>query len=89
MHAERQMLERYLERGLRVSGVRLSFGEVAVLELAPKRTVLHTVDQLGQMRAHSLRGGRKLSLPRDQPTLHRIVLRQEAGRWLISSVKAL
>lgn len=83
------MLERYLERGLRVSGVRLSFGEVAVLELAQKRAVLDVVDQLGRMRAHSLQDGRKLSLPRDQPTLHRIVLRQEAGRWLISSVKAL
>lgn len=89
LRAERGMIEQYDSRGLRVIGVHLRFGAVSLLERTPRRAVLAVVDQLRRMRAHSVHDERMLLLPRDQPTRHRIVLRREAGRWLMSSVEAL
>jgi len=85
--ADRRMLDRYQDRGLRVAGVRLTFGHVAVLERAPRRVVLDVIDQLGKMRAVGT-GGPPVSLPRDQPSHHHIELRRGATTgWLIASIE--
>ncbi len=84
--AERRMLDRYRDRGLRVTGVRLTFGHVAVLERAPRRVVLDVIDQLGMMRAVST-GRPPVSLPRDQPSHHHIELRRVTTGWLIASIE--
>lgn len=85
--AERRMLDRYRERGLRVTGVRLTFGRVVVLDRAPRRVVLDVIDQLGTMRAVSTEGPAGF-LPRDKPSHHRIRLRRTATGWLIASIQA-
>ncbi len=85
--AERRMLDRYRERSLRVRGVRLHFAQVTLVERGPRRVVLDVVDQLGAMRAVSTHGP-TVSLPRDQPTRHRIELHHKPAGWLIASIGA-
>lgn len=85
---ERHMLERYRDRSLRVTGVRLHFAQVALVERGRRRVVLDVVDQLGAMRAVS-RHGPAVSLPLDQPTHHRIELHHTPAGWLIASVEAV
>lgn len=88
LNADRRMLDRYRDRGLTVRGVRLIFGQVAVVERTRQRVVLDVIDQLDSMRAAE-KAGSTFPLPRDQPSRHRIALRRGSTGWLIAAVKTM
>jgi hypothetical protein len=88
LNADRRLLGDYARRGMRVLGVRLRFGRVAVMEQRPGYVRLAVVDRLVAATAVSA-SGRLLPLPRDLPSRHRVVLRRVGERWLIDRVRAL
>ncbi|MGI8887699.1 MAG: hypothetical protein ACR2GB_01810 [Nocardioidaceae bacterium] len=86
LRRDRQMLQSYLRRELRVAGVYLAFGPIAVREQERRCVSLDVVDQLGAAVAIS-RDGLEQPLPTDQPSEHRVTLCRHGEGWLISRVR--
>jgi hypothetical protein len=84
---DERTLTDYLDRGLRVRGVRLGFVRLRVVTRRPRFVQLEVVDRLGTMTAVTSRG-MHLRLPRDQATRHCIILRRVERRWRIAAVRA-
>jgi hypothetical protein len=80
------MLSRYVDRGLRVRGVDLAFGRVKLQRRQHGTVWLQVTDQLGPAAAVSA-NGRRIALPRDEPSRHLIVLRRRAAHWRILAVR--
>ena len=80
------MLREYAARGLLVRGVSLAFGAVEVAHRAPGVVKLRVVDQLRPATAVDQQG-RRLDLPRDDPTSHSIELRRFRNDWRIADVR--
>ena len=87
LRRDRSRLHAYAARGVRVRGVHLRFGSVAVVARAGRMVRLHVVDQLGAATALDQHGHRR-ELPRDRPTRHIIELRRSADGWRIATVQA-
>ena len=87
LRRDRSRLHAYTARGLRVRGVHLTFGSIAVVARAPRVVRLRVVDQLGAATAFDQHGDRR-ELPRDRPTRHTIELRRYADGWRIAGVQA-
>ncbi len=80
------MLSRYVDRGLRVRGVRLAFGRVRVQRRQDTTVWLRVTDQLASAVAVGP-AGRRIALPQDRPSRHLLVLRRRSGRWWILAVR--
>ncbi|MBA2558940.1 MAG: hypothetical protein H0V07_03485 [Propionibacteriales bacterium] len=85
---DRRMLADYRGRGLRVCGVHLVFGRIRVTSRGPGVVRLRVVDRLGRVSAVGDNGTRR-PLPRDQASVHRLVLRRVALTWRIASIDAV
>jgi hypothetical protein len=79
------MLDQYIGRGLRVSGVSLQFTSLQVAHRHPRSVSLLVVDRLGASVAVDHSGHRQV-LPRDRPTRHRIDLRKVDHTWRIARI---
>jgi hypothetical protein len=85
LQEDRDLLDDYLQRGLRVSGVDLRFAAVSVRRRTPGSVSLLVEDRLGRAVALD-RAGHRERLPRDLPTRHRIRLRLVGRDWRIERV---
>ncbi|MGH3470585.1 MAG: hypothetical protein ACRDPG_00885, partial [Nocardioidaceae bacterium] len=88
LRADQAMLRSYLARGVRVTGVRMSFSQLAVESQQGGSVRLVVVDRLGPAIARNQQGRAHL-LPRDRSTRHRLVLRRVDGQWRIAAVRRL
>lgn len=82
---DQEMLRAYVARGLRVTGVSMTYSSVTVTRQAPDVAELIVVDRLGATVAVGAVGQHRV-LPQDEPTRHRVVLRHRQGRWRIAAV---
>lgn len=81
---KRRMLA-YIERGLVVRGVRLRFGEIAVVHRDAGTVSLRVVDRL--LRATVLTPtGMERSLPRDQASRHTLRLERQGDQWRLAAI---
>lgn len=78
------MLQRWRERGLRVTGMQTQTLAARVAEQSPDRLVLVVTDRLA--RAVATGRGQRALLPLDGPTVRRVTLRLVGGVWLMASV---
>jgi len=85
--ADRAMLAAYVDRGLRVRGVRMQVASVRVERSDDARVVLLVTDRLSTA-ATATGPGRVLPLPRDRWTSRRIVLVRAGERWQVARVTA-
>lgn len=83
---DQRMLGAYLDRGLRVDGVRMRLSVVMVQRQAPDRASLFVVDRLARAVAYDVRGD-ALPLPHDLPTRHRIELVMTDAGWRIAAIR--
>jgi hypothetical protein len=81
------MLERWRERGLRVSGLRMQVLAVEVRERTEGRWDLLVTDRLGG--GVAVGPGTPTALPRDEWSTRRIVLVRVAGEWRVETVSAV
>lgn len=81
---DRRLLRDWMRRVASVSGVRLRVLDVSRLPSSGRSVRLRVVDRLSPATAR-LRDGRRVALPRDQPTEHVIVLRPTSTGWRIAS----
>ena len=75
-------------RGLDVHGAGLRLLDVRALRVRAGTVVLRVVDRLRRATART-DAGAVVPLPRDRPTVHRLVLRRGPGGWRIAAVAAL
>jgi hypothetical protein len=79
--ADVTVLQGYVARGLRVSGMRTQVLGADVVRHTARRLVVEVTDVLLGAVARS--GERGWLLPRDQPSRRRVVLVREDGRWQV------
>ena len=82
--ADRAMLASYVERGLRVTGIRMQVAAAQVRQAGDDRMVLLVTDRLVGAQARGVAGS--LPLPVDRWSRRRVVLVHEGERWLVSRV---
>ena len=82
--ADEAMLRAWLQRGLRVQGLRMQVLSVRVRSRTADRIVLVVTDRL----AGGVAAGRgvRVRLPRDEPSTRTVVLRRVAGEWRVAAV---
>jgi hypothetical protein len=82
--ADRRLLAAYVDRGLRVTGMRMQVASVEVRDTTDDRIRLLVIDRLVDATA---RGGPvPVELPRDGWSRHRVVLVRVGGLWRVSRV---
>jgi hypothetical protein len=86
--ADQKMLSDYRRRGLSVSGVHVSYFVVDAQVQPGGAVCLLVVDRLGPAVVHD-RSGTAETLPVDQPTRHRVVLRRVDGAWRIARISTV
>jgi hypothetical protein len=79
--ADAAVLRGYVDRGLRVTGMRTQVLGADVVRRVGRRLVVEVTDVLLGAVARS--GERGWALPRDRPSRRRVVLVQEDGRWRV------
>ena len=82
--ADRAMLASYVDRGLRVTGMRMQVAAAEVRHADDDRMVLRVTDRL--VGAEARGGGDTLSLPVDGWSRRRIVLVRTGEQWLVAAV---
>ena len=82
---DRAALSSYVDRGLRVTGLRNQLLAVQVERQTGRLLVLRVTDRM--TRAFARGRGRSVVLPRDGPTSWRLVLRRVAGAWRVAGVR--
>lgn len=83
--ADRSMLRRWSERGLRVEGLRMQVLAVRVRARSPVRLVLLVTDRVAGGVAVG-RAGVRVHLPRDRASTREVTLRLVAGEWRVGRV---
>lgn len=84
--ADRALLAAYVDRGLRVAGMRMQRAAVRVLASDEARIVLEVVDRLvGAVAVR--RDGTRIALPRDGWSRRRVVLRAGPAGWQVVEVR--
>ena len=83
---DREMLGRYVDRGLRVRGLRMQVLAGSVRSRTADRIALVVTDRV----AHAVVVGRGVhaELPRDRASRRAVVLRRVAGEWRVAQVRA-
>lgn len=84
---DRDMLQVWIRRGLRVEDLRTQVLDVQVLEHRPGRWVVQVVDRL--VSGVAVGPVARTALPRDSPTTRRVVLVEQLGSWRVASVQAV
>lgn len=84
--ADRRMLREWLDRGLRVEGLRMQLLRVRVQAWTEQRLIVTVTDRLAGGTA--VGEGVRAALPRDRPTSRTIVLRSDGAGWRVASVSA-
>ncbi|MFC4786306.1 hypothetical protein ACT8ZV_17645 [Nocardioides sp. MAHUQ-72] len=79
------MLESWNDRGLRVRGMRMQLLAVDVRERGPERLEVEVTDRLAN--AVAVGAGRRVGLPRDEPSSRTVVLVRAAGEWRVAAVR--
>lgn len=82
---DRAALASYVDRGLRVTGVRMQLLSVNLARRRDDRAVLRVTDRM--TRAVALGEGRVVPLPRDGPSTWRVSMRRVAGEWRVAEVR--
>lgn len=82
--ADRAMLRAYLDRGLRVTGLRMQVASVEVERARESRLVLRVTDRLST--ATAVGDGARRALPRDGWSRRRVVLLAGRSGWRVASV---
>lgn len=85
--ADVDMLGRWAERGLRVTGLRMQVLAVDVRSAGPTRQVLDVTDRLAG--GVAIGAGRREPLPADAWSTRRVVLARAAGEWRVASVRTV
>lgn len=83
--SDRAALAAYVDRGLRVTGLRTQLLAVEVGQQSARRWVLRVTDRMAGAVARG-RGG-SVVLPRDEPTTWRLVMRRVAGEWRVGEIR--
>lgn len=83
--ADRELLASYVERGLRVTGMRMQVAEVDVESVSTDRIVMVVTDRV--VGAVAVGRRTRTGLPRDRWSRHRVVLVRVAGRWRVAEVE--
>lgn len=78
-------LTSYVDRGLRVTGLRMQLLAVELRSATANAMVLLVTDRM--TRAVARGGGRPVVLPRDEPTTWRVSLRRRAGEWRVVEIR--
>lgn len=84
-----RMLRRWRDRGLRLTRLRMHLAHLAVTHREPGLLALRVTDRLTDavvVRRGAGARAEPIALPRDQATVHRLVLRRSGGRWRMASV---
>ena len=79
------MLTAYVERGLRVTGLRTQVLAISLRSHAPGRVSVEVTDRV--VGAHAVRRGVRVALPRDRPSTRVVSLRRAAGEWRVVDVR--
>ena len=82
---DRAALASYVDRGLRVTGLRSQLLAVEVDRQTGRRLVLRVNDRVTSAVARGR--GRSVVLPRDEPSSWRVVMRRVAGEWRVAGVR--
>jgi hypothetical protein len=82
--ADVALLQRYVDRGLRVRQMRMQVLASRVLVVRPRAITLEVVDRLAAATVDAGAAGRRL--PVDAATTHRLELRLVGGRWRMDRV---
>lgn len=86
------MLRRWIDRGLRVSGMRVQVLAVRLVRRTDRRLVLVTTDRLAGAVAVDRHGRRRETLPQDLPSERRLEFVRvggpsgSGGRWVLAAV---
>jgi len=83
--SDRAMLASYVDRGLRVTGMRMQVSAVDVVRAGDDRVVLLVTDRLSAGAVVTGPDG-AVSLPRDRWSTRQVELVREGGRWRVGSV---
>ena len=81
------VLREYLDRDLRVTGMRTQLLGADVVERGERRLTVLVTDVLTG--AVAMSGRRRWSLPRDRPSTRRVVLVRDAGGWRVEEAYAV
>lgn len=82
---DRAMLAAYLDRGLRVAGLRTQVLVVSLRSWGPGRFTVEVTDRV--VGGQAVGGGVRVPLPRDRPSTRVISLRRVAGAWRVTEVR--
>jgi hypothetical protein len=82
--ADRTFLASYADRGLRVDGLAMQVMAVDVVAATADRLVLRVTDRVAM--GVAVGRGRRIPLPRDEPSTRRIVLVRDGTTWLVARV---
>jgi hypothetical protein len=86
LQRDRELLDGYTSRGLRLEGAAQLRLSCAVVDAAPERVVLDVVDRLGPTRALGTAGAR--ALPEDSPTRREVVLVLTDDGWRVAGSRS-
>jgi hypothetical protein len=84
--ADRALLRAYRDRGLRVEEMEAQLLAVEVLDRSPRSWTLRVTDRL--RRAVAVEGTRRVTLPRDRPSVRQVRLVRVGGAWRVAEVSA-
>ena len=80
--ADRTFLAAYAARGLRVEGLAMQVLAVDVLDATTDRLVLQVTDRVA--RGVAVGRGRRIPLPRDEPSTWKVVMVRDEATWLVA-----
>lgn len=83
--ADARLLKTYVDRGLRVEGMRMQLLAVDVVRHDSDRLVVRVTDRL--VGAVAVGRGHRVMLPVDRADRRQVVLVRREGRWLVKSVR--
>jgi hypothetical protein len=79
------MLSAYVDRGLRVAGLRTQLLAVSVRRWRPGRVTVEVTDRM--VGAEAVGHGARIPLPRDRPSTRVVSLRRVSGSWRVADVR--
>jgi hypothetical protein len=82
---DRAMLAAYIDRRLRVTGLRTQVLGARLRSWTPRRVTLEVVDRV--VGARAVGGGIRIPLPQDRPSTRVISLHRVAGEWRVAEVR--
>jgi hypothetical protein len=88
VRADLSILRGYLDRGLRVEGLRMQVLDLRVLTARPNRMRLAVTDRVARAVAVAAGSGARWPLPRDRATARVLTLVRAGGEWRVLEVRS-